>query len=291
MNTNSATNDSRGQGSHPSRDFLERSLSRLTGILEESVFAEESASQAGWLQQMDPRVKTSGFVLILLSAAFSHSIIILVLLILFSVLLAAGSRIFSLSFLRRVWILMPFYTALVAFPALFSVKGDPFFTIPGLGLTVTRQGLTAATFITLRVATSVSFMLLLVLTTPWPKLLKALRSFGAPRFLIFLLNVTYRYIYVLLHTANSFFLARKSRRVGSEAWLSNSRWIGTIAANLMAKSYYLSSEVYLAMQSRGFRGEPLILTDFKLKHSDILWMVLLYSVAGLSFYFGFWNMK
>src|SRR5262249_19775671 len=58
MNTNSATNDSRGQGSHPSRDFLERSLSRLTGILEESVFAEESASQAGWLQQMDPRVKT-----------------------------------------------------------------------------------------------------------------------------------------------------------------------------------------------------------------------------------------
>jgi cobalt/nickel transport system permease protein len=95
----------------------------------------------------------------------------------------------------------------------------------------------------------------------------------------------------LLHTANSFFLARKSRRVGSEAWLSNSRWIGTIAANLMAKSYYLSSEVYLAMQSRGFRGEPLILTDFKLRKSDFLWIVLLYSVAAFSFYFGFWKMK
>jgi cobalt ECF transporter T component CbiQ len=272
-----------------SRSFLERNLSRLTEVLQESVFAEEAALLPGWLQRLDPRVKLSGFLLILLASAFSHSMMIIVGLLLFSIVLAAGSRLFGLSFLRRVWIFMPFYTALVALPALFITPGEPAFRLGAL--TVTQQGVRAAAFLTLRVAVSVSFMLLMVLTTSWPVLLKALRSLGFPRLFIFLLSVTYRYIYVLLSSANALFLARKSRKLGPEAWQSTSRWTGALFGSLLEKSYVLGNEVFLAMKARGFRGEAAVLTDFRLRSGDVAWMLLLFSVAGFSFYFGFWRLR
>ncbi len=204
-------------------------------------------------------------------------------------ILAAGSNIFSVSFLARVWIFMPFYTVLIAIPALFLTPGESIFRIPGLSLDVTAQGFRSAAFLVLRVATSVSFMLLLVLTTSWPALLKAMRSLKFPRILVFLLMMTYRYLYVLLSTANALFLGRKSRRVGPEAWRSTRSWMGLLSGALLAKSFHLSNEVHLAMQSRGFRGEPVTMDDFRLKGSDFAWMFLLLLTAGAAFYFGRWR--
>jgi cobalt/nickel transport system permease protein len=272
-----------------SRSFVEKTLSRFTSVLQESIFAEETASQQGWLQRIDPRVKIAGFLLLLLASAFSHSLITILCLYLFSLILAVGSKVFSASFLARIWIFMPFYTALIALPALFLTAGDPVLQIPGLSITITEQGLKSAGFLILRVATSVSFMLLLVLTTKWPALLKAMRSLGFPKILVFLLMMTYRYLYVLLSTANSLFLGRKSRRVGPEAWKNTRRWMGSISGALLARSFHLSNEVHLAMESRGFRGDPVLMDDFQLKPSDITWMLTLVLAAIAAFYFGRWR--
>jgi cobalt/nickel transport system permease protein len=272
-----------------SRSFIEKTLARLAGVLQESIFAEETASRKGWLQGIDPRIKIACFLLLLLASAFSHSLVIIASLYLFGLILAIGSRVFSVTFLARIWIFMPFYTALIAIPALFLTPGEPIFRIPGLSLAITEQGLRSGTFLVLRVATSVSFMLLLVLTTSWPALLKAMRSLGFPRILVFLLMMTYRYLYVLLSTANSLFLGRKSRRVGPEAWQSTRDWMGMLSGALLARSFHLSNEVHLAMQSRGFRGDPVMMNDFRFKPSDAAWMVLLLLVAGAAFYFGRWR--
>jgi len=271
-----------------SRSFLERSLARFTSVLQESVFAEETVSRNGWLQAMDPRVKVYGTLLLILCSSFSHEALSVISIYLLSLVLAFGSKVFSMSFVRRVWIFMPLYTTLIALPALFMTPGTPWITFPG-ALTISRQGALVAFFLVLRVATSVSFMFLLVLTTSWPSLLKALRSLGFPQLLVFLLAMTYRYIYVLLHTANSLFLARKSRKVGAEAWQSTRQWIGVLLGTLLGKSYHLSSEVYLAMQSRGFRREPVILSDFRIKSSDAVWLVFFTMFGCIAFYFGYWR--
>jgi cobalt/nickel transport system permease protein len=272
-----------------SRSFIEKSLARFTGLLQESVFAEETASRKGWLQTLDPRVKIAGFLLLLLASAFSHSLLVIAFLYAFSLILALGSRVFSVSFLARIWIFMPFYTALIALPALFLIPGDPIARIPGLSWTITEQGLRSAAFLVLRVATSVSFMLLLVLTSSWPSLLKAMRSLRFPKMLVFLLMMTYRYLYVLLSTANSFFLGRKSRLVGPEIWQSTRDWMGMLSGALLAKSFHLSNEVHLAMQSRGFRGDPVVMQDARFRPSDFLWLVLFIVVACTAFYFGRWR--
>jgi cobalt/nickel transport system permease protein len=40
----------------------------------------------------------------------------------------------------------------------------------------------------------------------------------------------------------------------------------------LSKTYRLSGEVYLAMQSRGFRGEVYVLDDFRMRAAD--WVAL-----------------
>ena len=66
------------------------------------------------------------------------------------------------------------------------------------GLGLTRQGLMAAAIITIRVATSISLVLLVTLTTPWARLLSALRALGVPRMFVLVIGMAYRYLFVLL---------------------------------------------------------------------------------------------
>jgi len=272
-----------------SHNFLEKNLARFTSLLQETIFAEETASRKGLLQGIDPRAKTVAFFLLILSSAFSHSMLVIIAIYVVGLALAGASHLFSVSFLRRIWLFMPLYTALIALPALFLTPGEPLLRLFGNHAVITRQGAVTASFLVLRVATSVSFMLMLVLTTSWPKLLKALRHLGVPRIAVLLLTMTYRYIYVLLNTANSLFLARKSRQVGPVTWQNSRNWLGTMMGSLLGKSYQLSNEIFLAMQSRGFRGEPMILTDFRLKAADVAWIISSFLFAAGTFYFGYWS--
>jgi cobalt/nickel transport system permease protein len=264
------------------RTYLEKSLIHFSGLLQESVFAEETSLQKGWLQPVDPRIKVGGIFLLILAGSFSHSITVIVGLFLLAGILAGGSGILSVGFLRRMWFFIPLYTILIALPALFLTPGNRI-----EGSSITYQGVRTAVFLVLRVATCVSFMLLLILTTRWTVLLKSLRWMGVPHLLVFMLAMTHRYIYVLLQTTSSLFLAKQSRRVGPEAWRNAKEWLGAIGGVLLGKSYSLSSEVYLAMVSRGFQGEPVVLSDFELRPADWFWLLLFLSVAGVSFFQGY----
>ena len=65
-----------------------------------------------------------------------------------------------------------------------------------------------------RVETAVTLSTLLVLTTPWMHLLKALRTLLVPVEVIMLLAMTHRYVVLLTETANAMFESRQSRVVG-----------------------------------------------------------------------------
>lgn len=244
---------------------LEKNLAKFSSLLQESFFAEEASKKDGWLQAVDPRVKFVGFVFLILCASFSRRLDAIALIYAASLILAAGSRVFSLHLFRKVWLFIPLYTAIIAFPSLFIIPGDPMFG------PVTIQGVKAASFLILRVATSVSFMLLLVLVTPWVKLLKALRSLFVPKLLVLMLMMTYRYIYLLLQIAGNIFLAKNSRRVGPENWQSTGNWLGGTLGALLGKSIQTSQEVQNAMISRGFSGEPRVLEESSLTWKDCVW--------------------
>ena len=160
---------------------------------------------------------------------------------------------------------------MIAIPALFITPGTPLLSMAGKAV-ITAQGARTAGLLVMRVVDSLSMGLLLIFTTPWTKFLQALRWLRLPSLIVDILGMTYRYIFLLLHTANSMFLARKSRTIGGFSSAENRRWLGRALATTMVKSQHLSEEVYLAMLSRGYRGEIRTLNELSLRGRDFAWM-------------------
>jgi energy-coupling factor transporter transmembrane protein EcfT len=137
-----------------------------------------------------------------------------------------------------------------------------------------------------RAETTATLVVLLVFTTPWPHVLKALRTLRAPAVLVVILGMTYRYIFVLLELADDFFEARRSRVMRPMTGAAQRRMAGATAGVLLDKSLRYSEEVFLAMQSRGFRGEAYTLHDFRMKPLDWLAGAAFAVASGLAFWGG-----
>jgi cobalt/nickel transport system permease protein len=249
--------------------FIERTLAGLIAASEYAASAEQLAATRGALQGVDPRVKVAGLVALVVAAAAARNLRPVGGLFVCALLLSALSRIHIARLAGWVWAPVMFFSGAIAFPALF-------FT-PGRGLaawgpvSVTSQGLASAALLVARAETAATLAALLVLTTPWPWVLKALRVFGCPVLVVAILGMTYRYIFVILETALDMFESRKSRTVGVLEPGERRRLAAASAGVLLSKSLQLSSDVHLAMQSRGFRGEVYLLDDFRALPADWCW--------------------
>jgi cobalt ECF transporter T component CbiQ len=271
---------------HTSRSgFVERTLVDINHTLEQSVFAERTARGPGLLQELDPRLKILSALLLLLAVGLSRSLLVILALYFLALVLAFFSRIPLGFFVKRVWLLIPFFTGVIALPALFITPGPVLAHLP-LGLVITQTGLATAVFLLLRVGTSVSLAVLLVLTTPWNSLLKALGVLRIPAVIILILGMTYRYIHLLLHLTNDMFLSRKSRLLRRMNGPEERRLIAATSGTLLNKSLQVSSEVYLAMQSRGFRSYPRTLDTFKMRTVDWLAGTLVVITAAAAIWLG-----
>jgi len=259
---------------------LEHTLHGITEALERALFAEEISARRGLFQSLDARVKLVAILALLIGVSLSRSLLLIAAVYVFVLLLALLSRIPAGFFIKRVWLALPFFTGVIAVPALFMTPGPTLLHFP-LGLVITRTGVTTVLFLLLRVSTSVSLTLLLILTTPWNTILSALGVLRVPDVFILILGMTYRYIYLLLHTANDMFLSRKSRVVGRLSTSENQKMLAAISATLLTKSLNMSSEVYLAMQSRGFRGTMVTLRPFAMRPKDWVWLAALALVSAL----------
>ncbi len=264
---------------------LEHTLADITASLDRSLFAEEIAGREGLLQSLDARVKLAGILVLLLAVGFSHSLWVLAGLYILALALAVLSAIPGSYFIKRVWLFLPFFTGILILPVLFITPGAVLVSLP-LGLYITRMGVESALFLLLRVSTSVSLGLLLILTTPWNRVLSALSMLHIPDAFVLILGMTYRYIYVLLRLANDMFQSRKSRVVGRLSGTQERRMMAASAGVLFNHSLNLSSEVFLAMQSRGFTGRVVTLKPFRMSTRDWTWGAGFVLVAVLAIILG-----
>jgi len=247
--------------------------------------AEVLSGRHGLFQGLDARVKLWGVLGLLVAVGLSHRLAVIAAIYLAVLALGWASALPLDSLVRRVWLALPFFTGVIALPALFLTPGPPLLELP-LGITLTRTGMMTALFLLLRVATSVSLSLLLILTTPWNTVLSALGTLRVPDIFVLMLGMTYRYIYLLLHITNDMFLSRKSRVVGHMSLERNQKMIASVAGTLLGKSLNLSGEVYIAMQSRGFQGRHITLRPFHMRATDWVWAVLLSGFAAACIWIG-----
>ena len=266
------------------RGVVARTLRGFTRTLARALVQEDSARQKGLLQMLDARVKLVGMLSLVVAAALSRRLTVMLALFAVGVLLALASRLSLWSLARRVWLVAAAFTFLIAFPALFLTPGE---TLVALGpLRITVQGARAALLLMARVEAAVTLSTLLVLTTPWMHLLKALRTLFVPVEAIALLAMTHRYVVMLSETANAMFESRQSRMVGHLSGREQRRLMVNTGGVLMSKTLALGEEVFLAMQSRGYRGEVRLLTDFRLRGVDYAAMPAFAACAMLVFWAG-----
>ena len=254
--------------------WLEQTVGGITDNIEHAIFTERHARSDGWLQRRDPRAKLVGFLIAIVAASLASSVVGLALLYGATLAAARASRVPFGFFVKRVWLGIPFFAGIVVVPAIFFVPGDRVFDL-ALGpahLAPSWNGLAGAAIFVGRVGVSVSLAVLMVLTTPWADVLKSLRALRTPQVFVLVLSMTYRYIFLFLHTANGILLARKSRMVGRTSGREERRWITGTMGNLMSRAFKMSNDVYGAMLARGFTGEVRVYSTYRMRAAD--WLAL-----------------
>jgi len=278
------------------KDFVAKTLTETTRAIEGSIFANRYAGQKGLLQRLDPRVKLVTILSLLTMTGLAGSLETLAALYAFTLVLAVLSRISLRFFVIRVWVFIPLFTGIIALPAVLNIvtPGRTLFTVMTFSsphtfgpfiipqqITVTEQGVMGAAVLVTRVAASVSMTVLLVVTTEWTRLLKALSVLRIPEIIILILAMTYRYIHLFLRTVEGMLLAKKSRQITDMKIKEEHGWISSRLGVLAGKSYRLSHDVHLAMISRGWTGNPKLLDDFSVGIVDWLWMAFIVTTITL----------
>lgn len=254
-------------------------------MAERSLHAEETARRGGLLQGLDARAKWIGVGVLVLAAGLARSFAVLGALFGLALLGAVLSRLRLRELAVRAWLPALLFTALVGGPALFLTPGPPPAGLPE-AVGVSAAGARAVGFLLLRVETITSFTLLLVLTTPWARLLAALRSLDVPGTVVVILGMTYRFLFLLLASAHDLFLARRSRTVGRLAPREARQLLARTTGVLLSRTVNTSQQVYLAMVSRGFTGEVRLLDPLAMQGRDWVAVAASLALAGVAIWAG-----
>lgn len=274
--------------------FIRKTMHHISEVFENEFFCEKYVRLSLLLQIVDPRVKIIVFLFFLLLGSFAHSLAVLVFLAVIPLVYARLSGLEMKSYVRRTWLYLPVLVLLFSIPGAssFFVQGTPLFYVilPGHfgmqnGLYFSLNGIGVAVRLMFRTGVSLSFGFLLLLTTSWSQITGALAAMRVPLLFISVLNMAYRYIFVMSAAAEGMMEARFLRTTGSLNTRDNRRFMGHSVAHLFLKSHFLSGEIYDAMCCRGFSGNPVSLQKLKISGKDVLFLtnngiIILILIAG-----------
>ena len=250
--------------------YMERAIETISGIITTSYAQWELSSRKGLLQGLDSRVKVPCIVLLLIVISVKRDFgsEALIAALVFS--LAFASRLDLAPFYRRVLLAGFLFGAVVSLPSalnlfregqvvvpLFRIQGSygiGSYRIPGL-VGFTKEGLEGVLMLTARVVNSVAATFLLLYTSPFPEIIRALKVFRVPDTLLMLISLTYKYIFILAKTVEEMHLAKKSRLAAGVGSSEMRSWVAGRIAFMFRKSQHQFEEVVRAMQARGFSGE------------------------------------
>lgn len=144
------------------------------------------------------------------------------------------------------------------------------FSIFSLNLGVTSNSLLSAVNIFFKALASVSCLYFLTLTTPIFEILIVLRRCKVPKLFVELMSLIYRFIFILLDTANMIFISQ-SCRLGYSSIKIGYKSMGKLITSLFISSYKRSQDMYTSMESRCYDGEiNLIEYEYKLSYKNVV---------------------
>lgn len=167
---------------------------------------------------------------------------------LFPAVLAARGTIPFSYLAKKVVLVVPFALVIGMFNPL--VDRDALVRIGSLGIS---GGWISCASIVVRAFLTVSASIVLVSTTGFSAVCRALEQLGAPRVFVVQLLFLHRYIFVLLEEGGRLSRARELRSFGR-----NGRGMGSYApliGNLLLRTWERAERIHRAMLARGFTGQ------------------------------------
>ena len=125
---------------------------------------------------------------------------------------------------------------------------------------VTAEGLLLGGRIFCKALGAIGCMYFLALNTPVTDLTIALERLHVPRLMVELMELIYRFIFVLSDTAAHIRVAQESR-LGYRGWRCSLTSLGALASMVFLRAWRKADRIYTALESRGYTGSLSTLTD------------------------------
>jgi len=247
--------------------FLERGIDHLAGVIRNGYAQWKFSSQNGLFQRIDARVKVLFLLFFIVIVSLKRDVLSETCIWTFVFVLTLFSRLSILKVYRRVLLLGFVFGFLVALPSAFNVitRGEIIYPIVRLpksynfwiyhvpaDIGLTREGIGGVVMLTLRVINSLSLSFLVLYTTPFHDVMRALKVLKVPDSFLIIITLCYKYIFIFSKTVEDMYLAKKSR-IARELNRAEAReWTVGRMAFIFKKSRLRCEEVFKAMIGRGF---------------------------------------
>jgi len=224
------------------------------------------------VHRLDPRVKLVATLFLVFTAVIVRSVISMLLLLVVILLIALLSRLPIRTFLGRATFVIPFFAGIIALPVLFITPGVPLLSLD-LGtanFVITEEGFSAAAHFVFRVWLCVASVIVLLLTTEFPMLVRGLEKLRVPKVFTMMLSITFRYIFLSIDELLRMLRAKEARTFGRLGVRGSVKLAAGVISTSLARSFERGERVYQAMVARGFDWSFRTLNDLKLRPPGVI---------------------
>ncbi len=282
LNTPSSNPLKKGRGKI-NLSYIDRGIASFADVLKEGYSQWELGSKNGFLHQLDTRIKVAFWLIFILIISLKKNIIPELGIFLALLVLSSLSRVNLVNFYRKIFLLGFIFGFLIALPSALNVITNGKVLIPIVRLSraydfwvyhvpevigFTREGFSVVALLTLRVLNSLSVSFLILHTTPFSEIVKALKVLRVPDSFLMIISLAYKYIFIFARIAADMHLAKKSRLVGSVNRAEARNWAAGRIAFLFKKTQSKCDDVFKAMIGRGFSGEIKLYRYQKITYRD-----------------------
>lgn len=263
--------------------LLDKSVDHLGEVIKTTCVQWDTAHKNGFFQNLDARIKVLFMLFFVVIVSMKRDLFPEGLLGSFFFMLAAASRLDLLSFYKKVLFFSFVFGFLMALPSSLNVitRGEivipiahlskPYsiwmYTIPET-IGITDQGIKGVMMLTLRVMNSLALSFLIIYTTPFTEIMKALKSLKVPDAFLMIMTLCYKYIFIFAQTLEDVHLAKKSKTVEINAGETRN-WIAGRIAFLFRKTRIRCEETFDGMLARGFCGDVTLYACRKMRRKDM----------------------
>jgi cobalt/nickel transport system permease protein len=277
--------------------FIDRGINRVADVIRSGYIQWETASTDGLFQKTDARVKVLFLIFYIVIVSLKEEISSEIWIGCFVLSMVISSGLNVLTFYKRILMIGFLFGFLVALPSAFNLitKGEIIFPVLRLSgdhsfwiyhipseIGITEEGLEVVAMLTLRVINSLSVAFLVLNTTAFPEIVKALKVMRVPDGFLMVITLSYKYIFIFARTVEEMYLAKKSRLLGPVENKDARIWAAGRMGAIFEKTRLRGEDIFKAMRGRGFSEEVKLFKPGNIESRDVIMGCILF-LTGIFF--------